>query len=97
MRCIFFIAILLSLLVCGCSSSSNNSLQNPVTPALCKSESMPVGVSDRFPDGSPASGFGVMGIYNLTLNPENMTAELTSLRTGALTDTLEVVDITNFL
>jgi hypothetical protein len=97
MRCLFFVTIALSLLVCGCSSNSSDSFQNPVTPAFSKSESMPVGVCDRFSDGSPAAGFGVMGIYNLELNSEQMSAELTSLRTGALTDTLEVVDITNFL
>ncbi len=97
MRYLFFVTIALSLLVCGCSSNSSDSLQNPLTPAFLESESMPVGVCDRFSDGSPAAGFGVMGVYNLALNPEKMSAELTSLRTGALTDTLEVVDITNFL
>ncbi|MCD6216293.1 PKD domain-containing protein [bacterium] len=97
MRYLFLVTIALSLLVCGCSSNSNDPFNNPVTPAFSESESMPVGVSDRFPDGSPAAGFGVMGVYNLELNPEQMSAELISLRTGALTDTLEVVDITNFL
>ncbi len=97
MRCLLFITIALLLLVYGCSSNSNNSIQNPVTPAFSEWESLPVGVCDRFSDGSPAAGFGVMGIYNLTLVPDMVSAELTSLRSMASADTLEVVDITNFL
>jgi N-acetylneuraminic acid mutarotase len=56
-----------------------------------------VGVSDRLPDGSPASGTGALGVFNLLVNADEISAELIPLRQNSLTDTLEVVDITNFL
>ena len=40
---------------------------------------------------------GTLGLFNLHINPSGTTAELTSMRSGALTDVLEVVDITNFM
>lgn len=46
---------------------------------------------------SPASGYGALGIFNLHVDPLNLSAELTSLRSSSLQDVLEVVDITNFL
>jgi len=59
--------------------------------------SFPVGVTDRFPDGSPAGGMGMLGVFNLSIDPANVSANLNSLRQTALTDVLEVVDVTNFL
>jgi hypothetical protein len=59
--------------------------------------SFPVGVTDRFPDNSPAGGVGMLGLFNLSIEPSNMTASLAPVRKAALTDVLEVVDITNFL
>jgi hypothetical protein len=58
---------------------------------------MPVGVIDRFTDGSPASGYGSLGLFTLHLDTSTISAELIPLRSSASTDTLEVVDITNFL
>jgi hypothetical protein len=58
---------------------------------------IPIGVSDTFPDGSPSSGMGALGLFNLSIDSANGTAELASLRQTALADVLEVVDITNFL
>jgi hypothetical protein len=54
-------------------------------------------VSDTFPDGSPSEGFGMMGLYNLSLDPDSLTGELSPLRRSSLEDVLEEVDITNFL
>ncbi len=84
----------------GCSGS--NPASTPVDGNIINGitgnfDSMPVGVADRFSDGSPASGMGAMGLFNLYVDSVNGTAELTSLRQTALTDVLEVVDITNFL
>ena len=83
----------------GCSNR-----QSPLIPSGAEQNSfieldrtLPVGVSDRSPDGSPAAGEGLMGLFNLHIDPVSGSAELTSLREGASTDALEVVDLTNFL
>ncbi len=82
------------LLASGCSHGDN-----PTTPAanFDSINYLKVGISERFPDGSPASGVGVLGLFNLSIDPSKAAAELVSLRNTALTDVLEVVDITNFL
>ncbi len=77
----------------GCSSQTN-----PVTPDDSVLSGQPlVGVSDRFPDDSPASGTGALGVFNLHVNADEISAELTPLRKNSLTDALEIVDISNFL
>ncbi len=81
------------MIITGCSSQFN-----PATPAEDILSGQPlVGVSERFPDGSPASGMGALGIFNLSVNADEISAELTPLRQSSLTDVLEVVDITNFM
>jgi outer membrane protein assembly factor BamB len=80
-------------IIAGCSSQSS-----PTTPAETSLSGQPlVGVSERFPDGSPASGMGALGIFDLSVNADEISAELTPIRQNSLTDVLEVVDITNFL
>jgi hypothetical protein len=94
-------ALLIFLVVIGCSGGT--SLVTPSGNGTSGIEIKPltgslgVGVADYLPDGSPASGMGLMGLYTLAIDPVNSTAELTPIRNGALTDVLEVVDITNFL
>ncbi|MCD6218371.1 PQQ-binding-like beta-propeller repeat protein [bacterium] len=88
-------AIILGLLlVSGCSHGDN-----PTTPEanFDSINYLKVGISERFPDGSPASGVGVLGLFNLSIDPSKAAADLVSIRNTALTDVLEVVDITNFL
>ena len=90
--------LLLSLTVfSSCSGSNPASLSIDGNNTVGLYNSIPVGVTDRFPDGSPASGMGALGLFQLSVDPINAAAELTSLRQTALTDVLEVVDITNFL
>ena len=86
-----------TFLLVSCSSGSKNA----ITPAF---ENIPTninqistGVTDIFPDGSPSAGIGTLGVFELAVNNVDVTASLTSLRNGALTDVLEIVDITNFL
>ena len=92
---------LFALIICGCSSG-----HQPVTPDSLNQDnanvaitinSMPVFVSDISLDGSPLEGMGALGVFQLEINPSDNSAELISLRQSALTDVLEVVDITNFL
>ena len=96
MRNLLVVLILLLTAILGCSSSSEKSV-SPTMPTSGITGNLPIGVSDRFPDGSPSEGFGVMGLFELTIDALNMRAELTPIRKSALTDVLEVVDITNFL
>ena len=93
------IIIILSAISLGCSGI------NPLTPteqpdknAISRPyESLPIAVTDWNPDGSPSGGQGFLGLFSVDIDPANMKGELTPLRSSALTDVLEVVDITNFL
>lgn len=90
----FFLLLLLAVSI-NCSSVINPT--QPSNPDSHSNNQICVGVSDRFPDGTPAGGFGVMGIFTLDINSANLSVELIPVRSSNLTDTLEVVDITNFL
>jgi hypothetical protein len=86
------------LISLGCSSPDRTSVIVPDSPeSQIQSGAIPVGVSDWSRDGTPESGYGVMGLFNLGIDAKNLNAELTLLRQSSLTDVLEVVDITNFL
>ena len=94
--CIVSLAISFILLA-GCSSKGT-----PVTASNGQNEipsigSLPVGVTDYSPDGSPSAGMGTLGLYDLRIDPTKVTAEITPLRKNESTDVLEVVDLTNFL
>jgi hypothetical protein len=93
---IFILLLLVAFAAWGCSSGSQNP-SHPGNTDLSSIETIPVGVIDRLPDGSPSEGFGLMGIYTLNLNSHDATAELNPIRRSSLTDTLESVDITYFL
>ena len=88
--------ILISVLV-GCSGSRYNSISPPIDQNTPDIESLPVGVTGRNADGSPAGGMGDLGLFQLSLDKTNVKAELTPLRNSTTTDVLEIVDITNFL
>jgi hypothetical protein len=97
----FYAMIIVSLavfLISGCSGSANS----PFAPGMEKqtlidNKSLPVGVSAGFQDNAPSEGMGSLGLFSLHINPANLSAEINSIRSGSLTDVLEVVDITNFL
>jgi hypothetical protein len=90
---ILLICSLFSLI--GCSGTSGSTTPPAENPALI--EGLPVDVSAISSDGSPLEGMGALGLFSLHIDPMDITADLTSLRKSALTDVLEVVDITNFL
>jgi hypothetical protein len=92
----FKISVLLIILFVGIGCSSNHAETIPDPGGLSISPSL-VGVSDWNPDGSPLAGQGALGLFNLSINPQQIEAELTPLRNVSLTDVLEIVDITNFL
>ncbi|MBU1024013.1 PKD domain-containing protein, partial [bacterium] len=95
---LFTSLLLLYLLFCGCSSSSDSPvLPNDNSKTITSEIPLSVGVSERFHDGSPAGGIGVLGLFNLTVDRANISADLNSIRQAKLTDVLEIVDITNFM
>ena len=93
-----FFCVLLFVLFAGCSGSSN-----PTTPNDLSSENrhgisvLPLGVSEVDEKGIPISGYGTLGIFEVSIDTQSMQAEINSLRNTSSTDVLEVVDITNFL
>ncbi|MCD6216491.1 PQQ-binding-like beta-propeller repeat protein [bacterium] len=70
MRPLLFILALFVFSLVGCSSSSNN----PTTP-----QSDGISVASDI-----GSALGMLGAYELSINPENNTAELTAKRTNAI-------------
>ena len=91
------VAMIFALSILGCSGSSKPIISSDVSFDGLSHNSLPVAVTDYFLDGSISGGMGILGLFNLTIDPVNISADLTSLRKSALTDFLEVVDITNFL
>ncbi len=91
---ITWISVILITLA-GCSGQGDNPVENQFADVSINN--MPVGVSDFNSDGTPYSGMGTLGLFNMHVDPISISAELSSLRNSALTDVLEVVDITNFL
>ena len=85
------------LLLIGCSGHSSSMNPVGINNSIPRIADLPVGVSDFSPDGIPLAGMGALGLFSLHVDPVSQTASLESLRQGALTDVLEVVDITNFL
>jgi len=93
-----FITFLVSLFMLGCSSGSNSPVSNLDTSLeIDNVDSLPLWVSDSYSDGSPYAGMGVLGLFEISIDSEKEKADITSLRSGTLTDVLEVIDITNFM
>ncbi len=86
MRYLSFI-ILFSLLsifmLAGCSSSSNSPLTPQENDTVGEIDNLPIIGASTFDDGS-FNAIGMMGAYELSINPENNTAELVAKRTSAI-------------
>jgi len=80
--------IAIALIIASCSgggkSITSPSPDNPLSAS--PDASAKIGVSDWFSDGSPAAGSGALGLFNLSVDSKSVSAELTPIRTGALTD-----------
>ena len=78
-----FIIFLITAII-GCSARSADPIQS--------------GASEiQFLNSFSPEEFSPLGIFSLDLNKDTLSAELTPIRTTSLTDTLEAVDMTNFL
>ena len=88
--------ILIIVIHIGCSGAGDIPISND---SAMQNEKLilSVGVSDWDEEGKPLAGMGLLGIFDLQIDSHNLKAEITPLRIGSLVDTLEVVDITNFL
>ena len=91
------ICLLLFVLVfAGCSSGGY-----PVVPDQNQSgsdiQSISSNDSGSNSDETRSMGYGALGFFSLRLDADNVTAELTPIRTQAVYDALEAVDITNFM
>ena len=88
-----FFCVLLFVLFAGCSG-----LGNPTTTNDLSSENshrisvLPLGVSEVDEKGIPISGYGTLGIFEVSIDTQSMQAEINSLRNTSSTDVLEVVD-----
>lgn len=89
------LGILVVLSALSCSSIKDT----PVSPTnLNQSEKLlPVLLTEVDQTGLPVSSSGSLGLFNLTIDADNLTADLISLRGLGSTDVVEFVDITNFL
>ena len=82
----------------GCSGSGETPVSQNLQLNSDNISNYPmVGVSDWDSSGEALEGMGAIGLFNLHIDPVITSVELTPLRESALTDVLEVVDITNFL
>ena len=57
------------MLCFGCSKGTGTVLPEENLEKLTTIESLPVGVSEYFPDGTPAGGMGMLGLFQLHINP----------------------------
>jgi len=78
----------LTWLLCGCQQAPQ---PLPAAPAM----PLPPVITAVSPTGSPLEGSGTLGLFRLEITEDQ--ASLVPLRQPALTDALEIIDITSFL
>jgi hypothetical protein len=85
---LFFIAL---VLIAGCSGGGSPVVPEKSTGSL---DSIPIiGVSEM---GGVTQAIGLLGVYELSINPEDLTAELTSKRLSAIGDSYIVSGVAFF-
>ena len=98
MRPALLLLILFLMIVLGMSCSKNGGvLPDANGTSIPEIASLPILVSDFDSRGNPTGGWGVLGLFNIQGKPSTGNFSIESLRSGALYDALEVVDITNFM
>ena len=84
MKRMAYIAIMMSIVIMfGCS----NAVDTALTPST----------NIDNPVATESNGTGMLGIYDVHVNGNTLTAEMNPMRNPTLTDVFEVVDITGFL
>ncbi len=96
-----FYFIIIGLIGNGCSKgvdspltpeNINQSINSPVTVL----DNLPTSFSDFLPDGG-STGVGALGVFDVNVDPVELTAGISSLRTGSAIGDSYIVDISNFL
>ena len=93
---LIIISLIIGITACSGGGGISPELDQTIND-LGEIESTPLYVSDYDVNGNPVGGKGLMGVFSGSIDVKTQTAELTPLRNPSTTDTLEVVDITNFL
>lgn len=79
-------------------SCSTNTPTTPSNTIDCSSDfNLPVLISSRNIDGNPTDGIGMLGAYFVNVETNPLSCELVPVRNASTIDSLEVIDITNFL
>jgi len=92
------IGVVLFLFLVGCSSLKQNPESlDTINPEALVTHQMPI-IATKFDEkGIAVEGMGAIGLFNVSVNPNELNASLSSIRKGSSQDVLEVVDITNFM
>jgi hypothetical protein len=86
------------IFIVGCSSIGNPTVpRDPSDVVINPVDTFPVGVADFDANGNPSSGYGFLGMFEVNINADTLSGEITPVRTTSTTEGLEVVDITNFM
>jgi len=96
-----FYFIITGLIGNGCSKgidsplTPDNITQGIKSPSTAL-DNLPIAFSDSLPDGG-STGIGALGVFDVNLDPVELTADISSLRTGSAIGDSYIVDISNFL
>jgi hypothetical protein len=92
-------SVIFILLIVLCTACSGNNATAPEITGdqnISQNDTLPVFATSDM-DGMGSSGYGVLGMYGVRLNPETVTAEITPFRTASKIGDFFVVDITDFM
>jgi N-acetylneuraminic acid mutarotase len=90
---IFLIPAMLFL----CSCSSSNPAEQSVLAINNNEKPLPVWVSEWDSSGKPLTGEGLLGLFTIDIETNPLNVELNPTRTTSLVDSMEVIEITNFM
>jgi hypothetical protein len=89
----FFVLLVIGIMLWGCSRAN----QTPMTPINTQDdEFLNINSNDEFPDLPFQGRIGILGSYELNLNPGEMTAELVFNRTNSLGESYLVSGMSYF-
>ena len=90
--------VVIFVFLAGCSSLERTpaSLDTKI-PDEITVDRMPIIATALNEAGKPVEGMGALGLFHVSVNPDEMTVDLSSLRKVSSQDVLEIVDITNFM
>jgi hypothetical protein len=94
--CLYIFGLFI-LLLFATSCSNGNSLLVPGDNEFTASDNARILIGEYSPEGKVSTGFGALGIFQVSINTNSLQGEMIPLRQVSATDSLESVDITNFL